>query len=160
MMWLSVGFLSFFFWLLHTACGILVHQPGIEPGPRQWKCRVLTRDFPQHWFFFSLLYWVSTHRVGPLVLKFMGFSFEIFPWIFCIPFFHFLLFYELPSILMLGLNSSAEFPLLFHLFYSVQEVSSVFSSGLSYLIFNITFFCFSSFYVSQVCGFNTSLYLF
>ena len=27
-------------WPCHTACGILVPQPGIEPGPLQWKWRV------------------------------------------------------------------------------------------------------------------------
>ena len=28
------------------ACGILVPQPGIEPGPQQWKCWVLTTGLP------------------------------------------------------------------------------------------------------------------
>ena len=38
----------FFFLLRHMACGIwdLSSQPGIEPGPQQWKCRVLTTGPP------------------------------------------------------------------------------------------------------------------
>ena len=31
-----------FFWPHHVACAILVPQPRIEPGPQQWKHRVLT----------------------------------------------------------------------------------------------------------------------
>ena len=38
--------LIYFFWPCHTACGILVPQPWIEPGPRQWKHRVLTTGPP------------------------------------------------------------------------------------------------------------------
>ena len=34
----------FFFWPHHIACGILVPQPGIDPGPQQWKHRTLTPD--------------------------------------------------------------------------------------------------------------------
>ena len=30
-----------------TACGILVPRPGTEPGPWQWKCRVLTTGPPR-----------------------------------------------------------------------------------------------------------------
>ena len=30
-------FSFFFFWLLHAACGILVPQQGIEPGPSAVK---------------------------------------------------------------------------------------------------------------------------
>ena len=39
----------FFFslsWLCCSACGSLVPWPGIEPGPRQWKHRVLTTGQP------------------------------------------------------------------------------------------------------------------
>ena len=32
----------FFFWLYHTACGISVLQPGIEPRSWQWKAGILT----------------------------------------------------------------------------------------------------------------------
>ena len=34
----------FFFWLCHTACGILVLRPGIEPAPSAVKARS-----PNHW---------------------------------------------------------------------------------------------------------------
>ena len=34
------------FWLCCVACGILVPWPGIEPGPQQWKHRVLTTGPP------------------------------------------------------------------------------------------------------------------
>ena len=33
----------FFFWLHQAACGTFVPQPGIEPGPQQWK------QSPNHW---------------------------------------------------------------------------------------------------------------
>ena len=36
----------FFFWPHCTVCGILVHQPGNEPGPQQWKHWVLTTGLP------------------------------------------------------------------------------------------------------------------
>ena len=36
----------FFFLVQHTACGILVPWPGIEPRPWQWKHRVLTSGLP------------------------------------------------------------------------------------------------------------------
>ena len=39
-------FLFFFFWLHRAACRILVPRPGIEPGPPQRKCRVLTTGLP------------------------------------------------------------------------------------------------------------------
>ena len=35
---------SFFFWQSRAACGILVPQPGIEPGSPQWKL-----PSPNHW---------------------------------------------------------------------------------------------------------------
>ena len=40
---LSILSLSLFFVLF---CGILVPQPGIEPGPRQWKHQLLTTGLP------------------------------------------------------------------------------------------------------------------
>ena len=46
MIWLlslTKNFVSLFFG--HSACGILVSQPGIKPVPLQWKPRVLTT----HW---------------------------------------------------------------------------------------------------------------
>lgn len=142
MMWLSIGFLSFFFWATP-------HSLWNLSSPTRDRTRALTVQVwgpnqgpPPALVFLPPLYWASTQRVGTLVLKFMSFSFEICSWIFFIPSFRFLLFYERPGFLMLGLNSSAEFPLLFHLFCSVQEVSSVFSSSLSYLIFNTTVFLF------------------
>ena len=36
----------YLFLLCHVACGILVPQPGIEPGPQQWKHNVLTTGSP------------------------------------------------------------------------------------------------------------------
>ena len=39
-------FLFFFFWLHHSACGLLVSRPGSEPRPGQWKCQVLTTGLP------------------------------------------------------------------------------------------------------------------
>ena len=32
----------FFSWLCHATCGILVPWPGMNSGPQQWKCQVLT----------------------------------------------------------------------------------------------------------------------
>ena len=40
-----LGFL-FVLWPCLMACGISVLQPGIEPGPRQWKHRILTTSPP------------------------------------------------------------------------------------------------------------------
>ena len=46
----------FFFWPRHVACGILVPQPGIEPGPSALKVQSpnhwTTREFPNDFFFF------------------------------------------------------------------------------------------------------------
>ena len=42
-------FLSFFFWPCHTACGILVPGPGIEPRPWQWKSWVLGTSLVVQW---------------------------------------------------------------------------------------------------------------
>ena len=39
--WVSV------LWLCHAACGIIVPQAGIEPGPLQWEHRVLTTGLPE-----------------------------------------------------------------------------------------------------------------
>ena len=36
----------FFPWLHHSTCDILVSQLGIEPGPLQWECTVLTIGLP------------------------------------------------------------------------------------------------------------------
>ena len=41
--WTLVPFLFFFFWLHQATCGTFVPQPGIEPGPQQWK------QSPNHW---------------------------------------------------------------------------------------------------------------
>ena len=41
----------FFFSPPCTSCGILVSWPGIEPGPRQWKCWYLTSALPGNSFF-------------------------------------------------------------------------------------------------------------
>lgn len=38
-----LGFFSFFMAMLH-ACGILVLQPGLEPGPPQWKTKAKPLD--------------------------------------------------------------------------------------------------------------------
>ena len=48
------GGLSFFFWLCLPACGILVPQPGIEPGPSAVRAQSsnhwTTREFPKGLF--------------------------------------------------------------------------------------------------------------
>ena len=41
-----ISFVCFLFWPHCTACGILVPRPGIEPGPQEWKHRVLTTGPP------------------------------------------------------------------------------------------------------------------
>ena len=38
----SFSSLSKFFWSCHVAFGILLPWPGVERGPLQWKCQVLT----------------------------------------------------------------------------------------------------------------------
>ena len=43
---LAVLLVWFFFWLCHAACGISVPWPENEPGPRQWKPRILTTRPP------------------------------------------------------------------------------------------------------------------
>ena len=37
-------YLIVYFWPRCAACGVLVPQPGIEPGPQQGKRRVLTTE--------------------------------------------------------------------------------------------------------------------
>ena len=52
-------FIYLFFWLRHAACRILVPQPGVEPGPRQWKRGVLTPGPPgnsRRIYFFLFIY--------------------------------------------------------------------------------------------------------
>ena len=39
---LYIFFLSFIFWMCHSACGILVLPPGIEPMPPALEGEVLT----------------------------------------------------------------------------------------------------------------------
>jgi len=42
-----------YFWACHTTCRILVPQPGIEPGPQQWRCSPShwsERGFPENYF--------------------------------------------------------------------------------------------------------------
>ena len=44
---------SCYFWACHTTCRILVPQPGIEPGPQQWRCSPShwsERGFPENYF--------------------------------------------------------------------------------------------------------------
>ena len=48
-----------FFWPHHAACSILVPQPGIEPGPQQWKRRVLTTGPPGNSRKCLYLWWPS-----------------------------------------------------------------------------------------------------
>ena len=38
----NIKWIFFFFQLRHITCRIFVPWPGIEPGPQQWKCQVLT----------------------------------------------------------------------------------------------------------------------
>ena len=48
----------FFFWPSRMACGILIHQPGIEPGPLAVRARSpnhgTAREFPILWFFYKV----------------------------------------------------------------------------------------------------------
>ena len=57
---MSVGSALMSFWPRRAACGISVPRPGIEPGPRQWKPRILTTRPPGNsfvlLFFFFLIY--------------------------------------------------------------------------------------------------------
>ena len=64
------------FWPHCTACKISVPQPGIEPGPRQWKPRILTTRPPGDPLLnsFKLLEF-SELSVSPLQLMF-------FVWVF------------------------------------------------------------------------------
>ena len=72
-------FLSFFFWLRHTACGILFPRPGIEPVSPSMEARSLNhwiaREVPKTQF----LYQVSCFGVGSRRLRRKGFaSFQCF----------------------------------------------------------------------------------
>ena len=40
-------FFLFVFWLHHAVHGILVPQPGSNPHPLQWKCRIVTTGIPK-----------------------------------------------------------------------------------------------------------------
>ena len=56
-------FLLLLFWLHHTACGILVSWPGIEPGPsavKVWSLNCwISREFPAS-LSYSCVHWNST----------------------------------------------------------------------------------------------------
>ena len=58
--------LSLFFWLHHTACGILIPWPGIEPGPLAVKAwspnHGTTRELPPIMFFLNP--WPSNQTIG------------------------------------------------------------------------------------------------
>ena len=59
---LKTWFTHLFIKLLgYMACGILVPQPGVEPVPLNWKCRVLTPGLPGRSLrrFFFLNSWVT-----------------------------------------------------------------------------------------------------
>ena len=47
--------------LCHAACRILIPQPGIEPGPRQWKRWDLTTELPGNSL--PALFWRSTRHL-------------------------------------------------------------------------------------------------
>ena len=47
LLWQLVLAFFFFFFLCHLACGILVPQTDIEPGPLHWKRRLLTTGPPR-----------------------------------------------------------------------------------------------------------------
>ena len=48
-------FYLFIYWLHHVPYGISVSQPGIEPGPRQWKPWILTTKPPGNSHYFNYL---------------------------------------------------------------------------------------------------------
>ena len=57
----------FFFWLHHAACGILIPQPGVEPGPSAVRARS-----PNHWIAresqhgtIFIKHKIKQHIVGP-----------------------------------------------------------------------------------------------
>ena len=60
-----VFFLFFcFLWQHWASCGILVPQPGIEPGPRQWKCPVITTGEPGNSLqFLNRLFWPLVQQI-------------------------------------------------------------------------------------------------
>ena len=67
------------FWPCRTDCGISVPQPGMEPGPQPWQCRILTSRPPGNSFrslfntickvafeisfFFFFFFNLSNHRI-------------------------------------------------------------------------------------------------
>ena len=55
----------FIFWPCHASCGILVPQPGIEPGPSAMKVqspnRWTARELPGYFLKVTLLY--STYEI-------------------------------------------------------------------------------------------------
>ena len=64
-----------FFGPCHLACGISVSQPGIEPGPRQWKPGILTTRPPGNSLgtpYFTVLWLVLCRYCIFYKLKFCG----------------------------------------------------------------------------------------
>ena len=57
-----VNFITFF-WQCHVACGILVPQPEIKPGPWQWKHQVLTTGPPRSSFRMVNIWLKKTSKV-------------------------------------------------------------------------------------------------
>ena len=51
----------FIFWPGYVACRILAPQPGMEPGPLQWNCRVLTPGLPGN----SLIFILKIGKIRP-----------------------------------------------------------------------------------------------
>ena len=64
-LWLLSAFYSFCFNFL--ASGVLVHRPGMEPTPPQWKCGILTTGLPgkSHMHVFSVAQCDSLGPCGP-----------------------------------------------------------------------------------------------
>ena len=65
----------FFFWLCHTACGILVPQPGIKPPPLNWKHGVLTTGPPgkSQVFNFYINFFLTFNSFVSSVISFLNF---------------------------------------------------------------------------------------
>ena len=141
MMWFSIGFLSFSFWAApHSLCNL-----SSPTRDRTWALSVEVwspiQGLPpalvslHHCPEWALSGWtLQSWNVWALVLK-------SFSWIFFDSFLSFSALLWTPKFSDVGLKlfcwiSSAVSPF----FCSVREVSSVFSSSLSYLIFNITVF--------------------
>ena len=64
----ATPFSFFFFWPCPVACGILVPQPGIEPGPWQWNRQVLTTGPPGYSRYFI---W-ERRNLGPKCRKLLA----------------------------------------------------------------------------------------